>query len=99
MELQEANQHIIQAVQDMIGTLPSSRTKVACIKSVSSHYCQPGKHSVEARLIPPAIEYAFKAITAANIMSIGIRGKDCAVVLSQKKVPVGFEVSPSPGVG
>lgn len=36
----------------------------------------------------PWIEYAFKAITAANIMSIGVRGKDCAVVLSQKKVPV-----------
>ena len=33
-------------------------------------------------------EYAFKAITAANIMSIGVRGKDCAVVLSKKKVPV-----------
>lgn len=34
------------------------------------------------------IEYAFKAITAANITSVGVRGKSCAVVISQKKVPV-----------
>jgi 20S proteasome alpha/beta subunit len=33
-------------------------------------------------------EYAFKAITSANITSIGVRGKDCAVVISQKKVAV-----------
>jgi 20S proteasome alpha/beta subunit len=39
-------------------------------------------------------EYAFKAITAANIMSIGVRGKDCAVILSQKKVPVGLLEKP-----
>lgn len=38
--------------------------------------------------IPQPAEYAFKAITAANITSIGLRGKNCAVVLSQKKVAV-----------
>ncbi|KAL1856342.1 hypothetical protein VTK73DRAFT_8395 [Phialemonium thermophilum] len=53
------------------------------------------------------VEYAFKAITAANIMSIGVRGKDCAVILSQKKVPDKlidpasvshiFQISPSVG--
>lgn len=56
----------------------------------------PPAPSVEARIpsLPNEltslgnVEYAFKAITAANIMSIGVRGKECAVVLSQKKVPV-----------
>ena len=37
---------------------------------------------------PVWLEYAFKAITAANITSLGIRGKNCAVIISQKKVPV-----------
>ncbi|KAM0705496.1 hypothetical protein Q7P35_006855 [Cladosporium inversicolor] len=54
-----------------------------------------------------ATEYAFKAITAANITSVGVRGKDCAVVLSQKKVPdklidpasVSYVYKLSPSVG
>jgi len=44
-------------------------------------------------------EYAFKAITAANITSIGLRGKGCAVVISQKKVPVCLSTPISFGIG
>jgi len=53
------------------------------------------------------VEYAFKAITAANITSVGVRGKDCAVVVTQKKVPdklidpssVSYVYKLSPSVG
>lgn len=33
-------------------------------------------------------EYAFKAVKAAGITSIGVRGKDSVCVVTQKKVPV-----------
>ncbi|EPQ25819.1 uncharacterized protein PFL1_06686 [Pseudozyma flocculosa PF-1] len=33
------------------------------------------------------VEYAFKAITTAGLTSIAVRGKDCTVVVGQRKVP------------
>jgi 20S proteasome alpha/beta subunit len=39
------------------------------------------------------IEYAFKAISNSGITSIGVRGKDSCVVVTQRKVPVRIKKS------
>ncbi len=89
----DTNKRLTQAVPVSTDTLPSSPTKAGSIKSVriiisdeASELLLRLELSRQADL--HLLEYAFKAITAANITSIGIRGKDCAVVISQKKVPV-----------
>lgn len=38
-------------------------------------------------LLPPRAEYAFKAVKSSGFTSIGVRGKDSVVVVTQRKVP------------
>lgn len=39
------------------------------------------------------LEYAFKAISNSGITSIGVRGKDSCVIVTQHKVPVSYTTS------
>ena len=75
----------------MTGTLQSSVPKVDCIKLVSRTGVDC--YSCGAQYIVPdccclLVEYAFKAVKAAGITSIAVRGKDSVCVVTQKKVTV-----------
>ncbi|CAK7273009.1 Proteasome subunit YC7alpha/Y8 (protease yscE subunit 7) [Sporothrix epigloea] len=77
-----------------IGTSPSFPNRDDSIKSVRQLFFPTAPRTdIDHDVFAPSysrstlLEYAFKAITAANIMALGVRGKDCAVIMSQKKVP------------
>lgn len=73
----------------MTGTSPFSVLRVGCTKLV--------RHGVFAQAFSRLLiilfddfgtEYAFKAVKAAGITSIAVRGKDSVCVVTQKKVTV-----------
>ncbi|USP78828.1 hypothetical protein yc1106_06102 [Curvularia clavata] len=81
-----AKRRLRQAHYHLLGPGPSLPSRYAFTQC---HGSPPQRHPPTRRTSTnfPTLEYAFKAITAANITSLGVRGKDCAVVISQKKVP------------
>ena len=67
----------------MIITLRSFLLKADCIKSVMQE-----SEFIRSIVNVQFSEYAFKAISNAGYMTIGLKGKDCAMILSQRKIPV-----------
>lgn len=67
----------------MTDTLPYFLQKGGYIKWVSG-----GFSNERGNMTVFGSEYAFKAVKIGNQTSIGVRGEDTAVVVTQKKVPV-----------
>jgi 20S proteasome alpha/beta subunit len=54
-----------------------------------SQFSQKKENSSKSvKLISDLLEYAFNAVKNFGFTSIGVRGKDSVVVITQKKIPV-----------